>query len=120
MSQPQRPDLGPFRTVYEIVNEDGHITWRVGTGHNVELLHIKAVESGEGHGRALLKAMLLELKKAPPYHSVFGFTRTVNYTARAFYLRCGFELSDVRGVYADGSAVVFSAPFDALCIAFGV
>lgn len=94
-------------------NDDGHIIWRWATGGNVEITHIKSVRPGGG--TRLLKLMLEALKSNPPYHSVSGFTRTCNLKAQEFYRSCGFILTKVMGVYADGDAVLFSAPFKFLC-----
>jgi len=91
--------------------ELGEIVWRYGTGANVELLEIHAVPRGKGYGRALVYTMLVTLRDDPPYHSVFGFTRVSNEEARAFYAALGFRLHEVPGVYADGRAVLFEAPY---------
>lgn len=85
----------------------GFIVWRRGTGNNVELLHIRTFEKGKGHGRRLVYQMLDKLADDPPYHSVFGFTRVDNAEAKAFYGALGFELQTVRGLYADGQAIMF-------------
>lgn len=87
--------------------ERGFIVWRLGTGANVELLHVRAFERRKGHGRRLVYAMLEELRATPPYHSVFGFTRVSNERAAAFYSALGFRLQPVKGLYADGEAVMF-------------
>lgn len=112
------PDLEPFKNVYHIHDDRGYIVWRVGTGLNVELLHIKATYKGAG--RELLRAMLKALQSNPPYHTVFGFTRWGNEEAARFYPSCGFDCTVVSGVYRDGAAVVFSAPYEQLCKTLGV
>lgn len=96
-----------------ITSEDGIIAWRRGTGGNVELTYIlvKSEARRAGQGRSLFRAMLTALRSDPPYATVYGFTRTSNTAAREFYLSLGFTLSEVAGVYADGSAVVFSGRF---------
>lgn len=94
--------------------ENGYIIWRRGTGDNVELLHLRTYEKGKGTGKELLKDMLLSLKARPPYCTVFGFTRVSN-EARGWYEAMGFELSVVKGVYADGEAIVFSQTYEKLC-----
>jgi hypothetical protein len=99
----------PFTSVHYHEGPEGYIVWRLGTGENVELLHIR------GNGFALLKVMLLRLKDRPPYHTVFGFTRTGNWDALYFYKRAGFQPSNVDGVYKDGVATIFSAPYEELC-----
>lgn len=103
----------PFTYVHHYESDDGYIVWRLGTGNNCELLHLKSLK--EGGATKLLKVMLKELKKNPPYATVFGFTLSSNDKARAFYRNAGFTLSGVNGIYADGVAVVFSANFNDLC-----
>lgn len=105
----------PFMHVPWAESEDGYIVWRMGTGNNTELLHIKVKEPGNGGGSRLLKLMLLQLQQNPPYATVFGFTRAGNLAAHFFYEQMGFTLSPVQGVYDEGAAVVFAARFDDLC-----
>lgn len=64
--------------------------------------------------------MLHAIVDDPPYHTVYGFTRTTNEEAKAFYAAMGFDLTTVTGVYADGTAVVFSASYKRLCQIHGV
>lgn len=104
-------DLEYYTTVLRHCDETGVIVWRYGTGRNVELLEIHTNERGKGYGRQLVYRMLDRLKFDPPYHSVFGFTRVSNEEARAFYAALGFRLHEVPGVYADGRAVLFEAPY---------
>lgn len=101
----------PYGDVCWIADRGGYIVWRLGTGQNVEVLHLRAYEPGSGAGRALLREMLARLKVAPPYATVFGFTQLGNLAAQAWYMEMGFALSTVEGVYADGVAVVFSARY---------
>lgn len=104
----------PFERVEFYEAAHGYIVWRLGTGGNVELLHIKAEPRGRGHGRRLFYQMLERLRESPPYHSIYGFTRVSNEEARAFYGALGFCLQEVAGVYADGRAVLFWAPYEVL------
>lgn len=100
--------LDPFEAVHHRYDrERGFIAWRLGTGSNVELLHIRTFAPGKGYGRELLYRMLDAIQVDPPYHSIFGFTRVGNAEARAFYGALGFELQAVRGLYRDGEAVLF-------------
>lgn len=92
----------------------GYIVWRRGTGDNVEITHLRAYRPHNGAGRRLLRIMLHDLRENPPYATVFGFTRQSNTQACNFYAKMGFELTVVKGVYADGTAVVFSAPYRTL------
>lgn len=96
--------------------DDGFIGWRWGTGDNVELVDLQVTGvPRSGGGRRLLVEMLRTLKRSPPHATVFGFTRSSNLDAQRFYAAMGFTLSTVVGVYADGSATVFSARYDDLC-----
>lgn len=92
---------------YLFYPDRGFIVWRLGTGENVELLHIKTQETRKGQGRGLLYEMLEELKSSPPYHSIFGFTRVSNQRAIDFYLAMGFNVQQIEGLYQDGQAVMF-------------
>lgn len=98
-----------------IESDAGEIFWQRGTGGNVEITYFKSSQPQIGYGRRLLREMLMELRKNPPYHTVYGFTRTSNLNARAAYVSLGFTLSPVLGVYKDGDAMVFSAPYEDLC-----
>lgn len=98
-----------------IESELGEIFWQRGTGGNVEITLFKSTRRKVGYGRRLLQGMLRELRTNPPYHTVYGFTRTSNLDARAAYSALGFTLSLVIGVYKDGDAMVFSAPYEDLC-----
>ena len=103
----------PFKNVSHIYQANrGFICWRMGTGDNVELLHIKTFEKGKGYGRELFYQMLDIMTK--PYHSVFGFTRVGNKEAKAFYGVLGFELQKVKGIYRDGTAILFWQSHDKL------
>lgn len=93
----------------------GHVMWRRGTGGNFELLELRATLARQGQGRRLVAAMLRAMAANPPYATVFGFTRLANLDAQAFYRAMGFTLSAVAGVYADGSAILFSARYRDLC-----
>lgn len=104
----------PFTNVFRHEEDNGFIVWRRATGDNVELLHIKTYQPGLGTGRVLVLAMLQSLLLTPPYDSVFGFTRVCNSGAQSFYRALGFELSTVKGVYADGSAILFSQKYSKL------
>ena len=106
--------LNPYVQNYFTYDENGFITWRLGTGKNVELLYLYVEVPRKGTGTKLLKEMLSMLKENPPYSTVFGFTRTSNAPAIAFYEKMGFSLSRVEGVYADGEAMVFSAKYEDL------
>ena len=98
----------PYQDVsYRSIAEVGYIVWRRGTGDNIELLHIRTDQKGQGYGRRLFDLFLLNLKSSPPYYSVFGFTRTSNEEAKLFYGALGFNLQPIEGLYKDGTAVMF-------------
>lgn len=102
------------RVCYAGEEANGFIAWRLGTGGNVELLHIKTKVKGKGHGRRLFYKMLDCLRNHPPYYSVFGFTRVSNEEAQSFYGALGFDIQDVAGVYADGRALLFWQSYETL------
>jgi len=104
----------PYEYVTTIEMDNGYIVYRMGTGRNIELLHIKTHEPGKGTGRELILDMLRCLKDEPPYCTVFGFTRTCNEASQKFYKALGFELTPVKGVYADGHAILFSQKYTTL------
>ena len=101
-----RKYIHPFTDLHYIFDERGFIVWRMGTGNNVELLHIKASEVRKGHGASLLKGMVKQLQDNPPHHSVFLFTRTGNESAKKFYEKFGFTLVDVGDLYAEGGTTI--------------
>ena len=93
---------------YVFDKDKGFIVWRLGTGENVELLHIRASSQRRGYGRSLFYLMLDSLKlEMTPYYSVFGFTRVSNDRAKEFYEAMGFNLQPIQGLYADGEAIMF-------------
>lgn len=105
----------PFKGVkYIYLNRVGFIAWRLGTGGNVELLHIRAASLRNGLGRRLFKEMLDSLYYDPPYFSVFGFTRVSNDRAVAFYEAMGFKIQLIDGLYKDGEAYMFWAEYTEL------
>lgn len=112
MSQIDGPKyLTPYYRTWYLEQQNGYIVWRRGTGDNVELLHIKTNVPGRGTGKQLVVAMLETLKEQPPYCTVFGFTRECNEGSQKFYEALGFDLTTVKGVYQDGSAVLFSQEY---------
>lgn len=114
----KREYLTPFRNVEWFYSaNDGFIVWRMGTGNNVELLHIKAWEQRKGIGRRLFYHMLDSLEKSVesyPYHSVYGFTRVSNERAIGFYNAMGFDTIYVPGIYQDGACQLFHRKFTTL------
>ena len=108
--------ITPFRDLYYYYSrEEGFVVWRMGTGLNVELLHIRAWEPRKGLGTRLLGHMLDRLSadnhSLTPYHSIYGFTRIDNNRARGFYAAMGFNLQTIEGLYKEGRAVFFWQEF---------
>jgi len=106
--------LTPFGKTSHVWSKEGYIVWRLGTGGNVELLHIRSFQKGKGIGRRLVIAMLMELKKSPPYYSVYGFTRVANEGAVKFYKALGFHVEITDAPYKKGEAVLFSQSYNKL------
>lgn len=102
-------DVTPFTKVRVLRAPYGAIAWRLGTGGNIEILHLKC---DRGRGRELMAEAVRRMD--PPYATVFGFTRVCNFAAIRFYEKLGFAMSRVKGVYADGEAMVFSANYEEL------
>src|SRR2546422_498221 len=111
----QEKHVKPYNSTRSIKTAHGYVVWRRGTGGNVEILHLRVYEDSlrKGHGRDLLKRMLTALRHAPPFCTIYGLSLPINESGHAFYRAMGFVLSPVVGVYAAGSAVVFSADYEA-------
>ena len=107
--------ISPFENLSWVYDEDmGFIVWRMGTGNNTELLHIKTFEKRQGNGKKLFIKMLAKLTDSPPYYSIFGFTRSNNIEAHNFYKALGFNINKVDGLYSDGECRIFWAEFNKL------
>jgi len=91
----------------------GHIAWRLGSGHSVELFSIAASEHRKGYGRSLLSHMLHSLEYAG-IHTVYGFTRERLIHAQLFYKSVGFNLTILPNFYPEGNAVLFSQTYEHL------
>lgn len=90
----------------------GYIVWRFGTGENVELLHIRSFKTGQGLGPRLVKVMLRELKKNPPFYSIFGMMLAANEPVIKMYQKMGFNTMECPFPYKGGNSVMMyqSAP----------
>ena len=108
--------VAPFETCEFIQDSTGWIVWRVATGRNMELLHLRTHVRQQGHGRDLIRSMLRAMRTSgrEPYATIFGFTRVANVGSQAFYEAMGFTCTKVAGVYDDGEAILFSARYDHL------
>lgn len=113
--------INPFANLYFEDQEEGYVAWRIGTGWNLEILHLRANTPRMGIGTELFLKVLrwatdkygqLDLYSIEEEHklqTVYGFTRVSNLAAQSFYLSMGFDLQKVRGVYSEGEAILFSA-----------
>lgn len=106
--------LSPYERTWTLTNEFGYITWRHGTGMNIELLHLKVTETRHGHGRRFLQAMLDSMIGAPVGLMVFGFCLASNVAANQFYFAMGFDLVKIPGLYRDGDGVMFHQKYTKL------
>ncbi len=101
----------PYKQIEHYQCDNGYIVWRLGTGGNYEILHLRSNQPRKGTGRHLLQTMLKRVIQCPPRTSVFGFTWVANEEAQAFYKAMGFKLTKVKGLYTDGAAIFFSANY---------
>ncbi len=100
--------INDFKNInYIFKNDHGFIVWRLGTGKNIELLHIKTFKKRQGIGKKLFIEMLKKLEINKPYYSIFGFTRVDNIEAQNFYVALGFNIEQVNGLYKDGKCKLF-------------
>ena len=81
----------------------------------MELLHIRSFKTEHGFGQRFVKCMLRELKKTPPFHSIFGMTLASNLPAIKMYEKLGFNTMECPFPYKGGNSVVFYQGFDVLC-----
>jgi ribosomal protein S18 acetylase RimI-like enzyme len=107
--------IDPFYGLeYIYIEEEGYIVWRVGTGENIEMLHLRTFYKKRGFGKKLVLSMLDKLKYKKPYHSIYAFTRTCNIESQKFFDALGFNIQHVNGIYKDGQCVLFWASYDEL------
>jgi ribosomal protein S18 acetylase RimI-like enzyme len=107
--------VAPVGRAGYIDSDDGFIVWCEGSGGEAEIRWLKVKEPGKGAGTRLLRGMLERLRRDPPQSSVYGFTWKGNYSARKFYESRGFIVTEVPGMYRDGSAFCFAQRYDVLC-----
>lgn len=108
----------PYIYFSYVENDYGYISWRLGTGDNIEILHIRVNEKNTvpGKGLILIRDMLTKVQATKhPYHSVFGFAKASNEVAIKFYEALGFSISQpINDLYRDERAVVFSIQYSDL------
>ncbi len=93
----------------------GFIVWRLSTGENAELLHIKTFVRGKGYSKELVKAMLDGLRKTPPFFSVFGFALASRTDLREIYQHLGFHTTeDIPAPYKGGPSFIFYRSYEEL------
>jgi ribosomal protein S18 acetylase RimI-like enzyme len=91
-----------------IRHEHGHLEFRFGPGHTVEIVDILALNEHrrEGVGREMLNQLITKFLDG--VYNVYAITRKENRIAQQFYLGCGFQhVADLRGFYPDGSAIMY-------------
>lgn len=111
----------PFEKVWRIfIPDNGYIVWRLGTGGNIELLHIRVFELRKGYATMLVRMMLEELKQHPPYHSVFGFAVASKPDIGEIYRHLGFETETIVGMYQSGGTIVFHQEYAKLCTHYDI
>ena len=94
----------------------GYIVWRLGTGENIELLHVRAFKTGQGLGPRIIKEMLREIKKSRvPYYSVWGLLLASNEPMIKTYQKMGFNLHECPGPYKHGPSIMMWQSFEKLC-----
>lgn len=87
--------LEKFRELkYIFEPEKGFIVWRVGTGENIELLHLRTFYQGKGYARELIGKMIRQLEKNPPYHTIFGFALASRSNLKEIYIKLGFNVTE--------------------------
>ena len=110
--------LRPYRGVSYVYRPCiGYVAWRVATGENLEILFIRAAESGKGHGGRVLREMVTQITLAgpEPYHSVFAYRLASNADAERFYCRLGFhEIALGQSIYRDDGTVLVWIPWSEL------
>lgn len=108
--------LEPFRELHYVFwPEKGFIVWRLATGENVELLHLRSFKFGRGYAKELIAEMVKQLEKNPPYYSVFGFSLNNRPELKEIYKRLGFNTTeDIEPPYKGSRSVIFWQDFQTL------
>lgn len=97
--------------------DKGYIVWRVGTGENTELLHIRTFTKNKGYAKELIKALVKKLDKNPPYFSIFGFSLVSEERKylKDVWQKLGFNISnEIQGIYKGGPTIIFFQNFEIL------
>ena len=95
--------------------DKGFIVWRVSTGENAELLHIRTFVQGRGYSKELVREMVRRLQENPPFYSVFGFALASRTDLKKIYKRLGFNITDdMPAPYKGGPSFVFYQDYETL------
>lgn len=95
--------------------EKGFIVWRLSTGENVELLHIKTFVRSSGYASELVREMVKRLIKKPPFFSIFGFALASRVYLKEVYTHLGFHVTDnIKAPYKDDSSFIFWRSYEEL------
>jgi hypothetical protein len=93
----------------------GFIVWRMGTGENIELLHIKTFIPKKGLAKELIREMIKKLEKTPPYYSIFGFGLSSRENLKDIYQKLGFNVTpDMPGPYKTSLSFLFYQNYENL------
>lgn len=104
-----------YKNILYYETDNGYIVWRDSSGHNVEILALATYIQRKGTGRELLQAVLNRLsQRTDKSFRVFGYVRSNDARALAFYSAMGFELVSVGDFYADGPCTIFWQRFEVL------
>ena len=98
---------GEVEYIYD--SEVGYLSWRYGTGGNLEPLFIEVVAKRKGNGRELYHRMAVQVlqQNKEPYHSLFCFRLESNKDADQFYHKLGFtQINLAQSVYGGDKTVL--------------
>lgn len=95
--------------------EKGFIVWRLGTGGNMELLHIRTFIPKKGYAKELIGAMVKKIQNKPPYYSIFGFALSSRENLKEIYRQLGFNVTpDIAGPYKTSPSFLFYQSYEEL------
>ncbi len=101
---------------YEFWPNKGFIVWRMSTGENAELLHVRVFVKRKGYATELVRTMIQRLaEERPPYFSVFGFALSSRTDLKEIYTHLGFKITEnILPPYKGGESFIFWQTFEEL------
>lgn len=117
LSEFKKKYLEPYENLsYEFWPDKGFIVWRMSTGENAELLHVRVFVKRKGYATELVRTMVRRLaEEHPPYHSVFGFALASRTDLKEVYAHLGFNITeDIPAPYQGGPSFIFHQTFEEL------